>query len=64
MPLPPSVAPLPLRGVLFSQSGSIAVAGVFDIKTFAAEQNGSLPLDLVRSDSILGYRRTYPHCPF
>ena len=55
-------------GVLYLPTGACevcptAVAGVSDIKILAVEHDGSLPLDLVRSDSILGYRRTCRHCP-
>ena len=39
-----------------------AVAGVSDVKILAIRLDSSLPLDLVSSDSILGYRRAYLLC--
>ena len=38
------------------------MAGVTDVKIGATIRDGSLPLNLVSSDSILGYRRAYLHC--
>ena len=38
------------------------MAGVTDVKMRSTIRDGSLPLNLVSSDSILGYRWAYLHC--